>query len=354
MNLTVRIFLTFALFFSIYFSRAICYADDYASKQAEAEAALQTLNAMMIDFDRISNEYNDAIQRKIEAQNKINEVKETIKKKNDEIFSLQSKLSARSVQIYKEDNLTFLSVILDSSSFESFTNNLFLFDKINKQDSEMIVESKNKKKELQKAKKIYDEELKNAQQAEADAANAKESLNEQIKQTQILYESLSAEAAELLEKKSSQMLNETVQETISVEDISSYDESAGTAILSDGSQATVVGYDENGNAIVQRAYSALGSSYVWGGVGGSDGGYDCSGLVSYALTGSNQRIGTTGTFIGWNQVSNPQPGDVCVIHNNNSQHTGIYIGNGQMIHAADYGTGVVIGNVQNGMIYVRP
>ena len=49
-----------------------------------------------------------------------------------------------------------------------------------------------------------------------------------------------------------------------------------------------------------------------------------------------------------------QPGDVCVIHEKNgSQHTGIYIGDGQMVHAADEATGVVVSNVQDGMIFVR-
>ena len=71
--------------------------------------------------------------------------------------------------------------------------------------------------------------------------------------------------------------------------------------------------------------------------------------MSYCLTGQYRRLGTTNTFMGWPQVSNPQPGDVCV----NWGHTGIYIGNGQMIHAATYGVGVVVGPVQAGMIYVR-
>ena len=52
-------------------------------------------------------------------------------------------------------------------------------------------------------------------------------------------------------------------------------------------------------------------------------------------------------------MSDPQPGDVVV----NSYHTGIYIGNGQMIHASDYSTGVIISSVAAGMnnnyIFVR-
>lgn len=103
-----------------------------------------------------------------------------------------------------------------------------------------------------------------------------------------------------------------------------------------------------GNAVVDRAYSCLGAEYVWGGC--APGAFDCSGLVSYCLTGSYTRLGTTYTFYSWPRVSDPQPGDVCV----SWEHTGIYIGGGQMIHAATFGVGVIIGPVQSGMIYVRP
>ena len=103
-----------------------------------------------------------------------------------------------------------------------------------------------------------------------------------------------------------------------------------------------------GNAVVDRAYGWVGkASYVWGAC--SPGAFDCSGFVSYCLTGSYSRLGTTYTFLAWPQTSNPQPGDVCV----NASHCGIYIGGGQMIHAATEGVGVVVGPVQGGMIYVR-
>ena len=104
---------------------------------------------------------------------------------------------------------------------------------------------------------------------------------------------------------------------------------------------------EGGSDTVSRAYACLGAPYVWGAVG--PGGYDCSGLVSYCLTGVHERLGTTYTFMEWPAVSDPQPGDVCV----NWGHTGIYIGNNQMIHAATYGVGVIVGPVQAGMIIVR-
>ena len=113
------------------------------------------------------------------------------------------------------------------------------------------------------------------------------------------------------------------------------------------SSTTTSGTNANGGSIVSRAYSQLGKPYVWGACGPSS--FDCSGFVSYCLTGSYTRLGTTLTFMGWTRVSNPQPGDVVTT----ATHCGIYIGNGQMIHAPHTGDVVKVGPVQSGMIYVR-
>lgn len=113
------------------------------------------------------------------------------------------------------------------------------------------------------------------------------------------------------------------------------------------SSSTTSGSNANGGTIVSRAYSQLGKPYEWGAYGPSS--FDCSGFVSYCLTGSYTRLGTTLTFMGWPRVSNPQPGDVVTT----ATHCGIYIGNGQMIHAPHTGDVVKVGPVQSGMIYVR-
>ena len=113
------------------------------------------------------------------------------------------------------------------------------------------------------------------------------------------------------------------------------------------SSNTTSGSNANGGTIVSRAYSQLGKPYEWGAYGPSS--FDCSGFVSYCLTGSYTRLGTTLTFMGWSRVSNPQPGDVVTT----ATHCGIYIGNGQMIHAPHTGDVVKVGPVQSGMIYVR-
>ena len=103
----------------------------------------------------------------------------------------------------------------------------------------------------------------------------------------------------------------------------------------------------SGSAVVARAQSCLGADYVWGAC--SPGAFDCSGLVSYCLTGRYVRLGNTTTFMGWPRVSNPQPGDlVCY-----GSHIGIYIGGGQMIHAPHTGDVVRVANVYGSPWYRR-
>lgn len=103
----------------------------------------------------------------------------------------------------------------------------------------------------------------------------------------------------------------------------------------------------NGTDAVSRAYELIGKvAYVWGGC--SPGAMDCSGFVSYCLTGEYRRIGTTETFLRWPRADIPLPGDVCV----NSVHCGIYVGDGKMIDCGNSGVGQPR-SLDPGMVIVR-
>lgn len=325
------------------------YADTAAEKQAEAQSVLNQINGMQQVLDETSTQYFDAIMEQQQAEENRDAAAARITEIDGEIDDIQSHLGNRAREMYRNGNTTVLDLLLGSATFEEFTQSWDLLNKLNQNDADMIQQAKALKTESEHEKEVYTEQAAIADQKANEAAEAYNQAQETMAQMEATYNSLSAEAQELIaqERAAQYAAQGTYTATTGgvVNDDGTVTDISTGEVYSSASEYSAV----TGNAIVDRAMSALGSAYSWGGVGADGGGYDCSGLVSYALTGEHTRLGTTTTFMGWNQVSDPQPGDVCV----NEGHTGIYIGNGQMIHASDYGTGVIIGPVQSGMIYVR-
>ena len=113
------------------------------------------------------------------------------------------------------------------------------------------------------------------------------------------------------------------------------------------------------SGIVDAAMQHLGTRYVYGGA--SAGGFDCSGFTMYMYkqlgyslphTATGQWKSGIGTKVY--SISELQPGDL-VFFNDPSRnagkacsHAGIYIGNGQHIHASSSKSGVVISDLTSG------
>lgn len=100
-----------------------------------------------------------------------------------------------------------------------------------------------------------------------------------------------------------------------------------------------------GSAVASYGSQFVGNKYVYGGTSLTNGA-DCSGFVksvyanfgvSLPRTSASQR--SAGTDVGG--IGNAIPGDIVAY----SGHVGIYVGNGQMVHASTAKTGIIISNV---------
>lgn len=105
----------------------------------------------------------------------------------------------------------------------------------------------------------------------------------------------------------------------------------------------------HGGSAVGVAYSLLGAPYI----GGANGpyGFDCSGFVQYVYS----TVGVGVSRSTWTQMydgvgvsyENAEPGDIIVwgYYGGGATHSTLYVGNGQMIHAANPSTGVIMSSV---------
>lgn len=129
-------------------------------------------------------------------------------------------------------------------------------------------------------------------------------------------------------------------------------DNAGT--VGEGADLTGQTYADNGElraAIVEYAMQYLGNVYVHGGKS-LNSGTDCSGFTcfiyadfgySISRTPSGQ-LSSAGRSIDYSEI---QPGDIICYSSNGGRsctHVGLYIGDGQIIHAANSRKGVIISN----------
>ena len=103
--------------------------------------------------------------------------------------------------------------------------------------------------------------------------------------------------------------------------------------------------DSGNSGVVDLALKQLGKPYVFGNSGPNS--FDCSGFIYYVFKNNGYNIGRTSVAGYWGMVtkiSDPQPGDLVFLQNTykaGPSHLGIYLGNGEYIHAADETTGVI-------------
>lgn len=109
-----------------------------------------------------------------------------------------------------------------------------------------------------------------------------------------------------------------------------------------------------GQAIVDFAMQFYGSPYIY--AGNTPAGFDCSGFTQYVVlnvTGLDIGHGTEGQLAYGTPVSYDAllPGDLVYFagtYGPGISHVGIYLGDGQIIHAENESTGVTISNLWDG------
>jgi peptidoglycan DL-endopeptidase CwlO len=206
-----------------------------------------------------------------------------------------------------------------------------------------------------------------AEQAAADAqaqverlAAQKEDLDDQIAAYQAEYERLNAEeqrasraAAERQAAADQAAADQAAADQAAAEPDASSGQSSGPAPAAAPAPpapaaAPATGGSSAAQTAVDTAMAQLGDPYVWAAAGPDA--FDCSGLVQYAyaaagiqLPHSSSMQSTMGSPVARSALL---PGDLVFFYSPVS-HVGIYIGNGQMVHASTSGEPVKTASVDS-------
>lgn len=283
------------------------YADEIEDKTWQQNEIVQSINAKQLELDQLSNEYTEAILAKEQIEKDLKQINKDVKSLEKKVAAQKEKLAEQCNITYKTDESSLLDIILSSNSFSSLISNVDFCQRFVGQTSNVLSETETLEAQL-KEKQVQQKQ----KQTELDIrlqeiADSKVYANTCIADLQAQYNDLDEEIAILLVQQQIAAADTTAEE------YDTYIQNNAIDALSDGditediyqveaeevktkieAGESVDGYDSD---IVARAYSMLGSPYSWGGTTSS--GFDCSGFVSYCLTGEEgTRLGTTETFAG--------------------------------------------------------
>ncbi len=295
-----------------------------AEKKAEADEAYAKYSAAESEALAATDVYYAALDAHDAAVVAMQETQTAIVGYEQQIADKQASLSTRVSSMYRSGQTSYLDVLFGARSFWEFISVWDILNTLNDQDAQLIGEIKDLRQKTQKAYEDYaaQEELAKRKLDEAEAA--KTVLDEKSTNLKEIYDSLSAEAAELLAAE--QAARESVQ--------TGSNGSGGSNHYTDGGSTY--------SSVAAAALSQVGKSYDYGATGPDA--FDCSGLIywSYLQCGLAPPPRSSGGMYsaagGIYPVSEAQYGDILYTDG----HVGISLGGNEYVHASDYGIGVIV------------
>ena len=227
--------------------------------------------------------------------------------------------------------LTSLQALLTSTSAGEFVEQTATLDLLSQHTTDVLTQAQ-EADDAATAAQAQAQQATSDAQAQLDTVTAQQdALNTEIADYQAQYDSLTAAERAVV---------------ASTGDAASGTSSSGGSSSSASSVGSVVANSAAAQTAVDTALAQLGDPYVWAASGPNS--FDCSGLVQYAyaaagisLPHSSASQASMGQSVSRADL---QPGDLVAFYSPVS-HIGIYIGNGQMVHAPTSGDVVKVASI---------
>jgi cell wall-associated NlpC family hydrolase len=326
-----------------------------AATQAEAQQVLAEVNQLNASLDRSDELVNLANLRLVQVKRDIamNRHELTIAQRNLAIS--RRTVARRLVNLYTTGSTSTLEVILGAHSIDDIIQRIDTANRVTTADTQVALQVAQFRSSVLlhrsqlSSERAQVEHLVSMREQQKRAIEVRlgerrallGSLNGEVQRLIAAQEAAQARAAQAAQARAVVQQNQATQTYAAATVGASAATPEGAAVVPPSSYSGVVGV----------AMSEIGTPYQW--AGASPGGFDCSGLVmySYAQVGvslphSSYAMWNVGTSVPRDQL---QPGDLVFF--NGLGHVGIYIGNGEYVHAPHTGTTVQVSSLASDPSY---
>jgi peptidoglycan DL-endopeptidase CwlO len=320
-------------------------ADQIGAKRAQAQSVLARLQQLDAAAQRANSQYQAANQKLNDVERQLALNRQALGVARGNLSQAQAALEQRLVAIYtSNDEQSSLAVLLGARSLDDLISRIETVNSVSTQDSALINEVVSFQHQIVQRRVLLRHQRVSAHRLVAVSAAARNRIQGKLAAERHLYSSVRSQIQQMVAQQQAAQAAAAREARAAAAQASSplhsFDISNPTAAPPAGQYGGVVGI----------AMQYLGVPYVWGGA--SPSGFDCSGLVMYvfAQVGISLPHYTVAQYNYANSVSVPrndlQPGDLVFFAG--LGHVGIYVGNGQFIHAPHTGDVVRIDSLSEG------
>lgn len=173
------------------------FAVTSAEKEAELDEAMERMDALQTELNQISADYDAAVIAHADAEAKMIDAQAREDAARVRISELQEQLGARAVKMYRDGQGSYLEVLFGVQSFSDFTTALDMINRVNAQDAELVVETREVRMEAEEARIEYTEQEAITKEKQTEIANLLEEQEATIVSLQGEIENLETEVVEL-------------------------------------------------------------------------------------------------------------------------------------------------------------
>ncbi|MER5971024.1 NlpC/P60 family protein [Streptomyces sp. NPDC002055] len=265
--------------------------------------------------ERATEQYNAATERRERLRTRAERIQESVARGQQQVNRMRDGLAGLAGAQYRAGGIDPALALLLSGDPETYLDKASTLDRIGSRQAGRLRALQEAQRSLRQQRTEAATRIAELERSRADVARHKKAVERRLAVARRLLNSLPAEAREAFARSS--------------RDGGRADGAGGLDALTGQAPAS-----SRAAAAVAAARAAVGRPYVWGMAG--PGGFDCSGLTQWSYRQAGVAIPRTSQAQrhAGRQVplSQARPGDL-VTYRSDASHVGMYMGNGQVVHA---------------------